>query len=250
MVRWQIGVGLLAAGIVVAAGASGRARGPLHVRPEFSAIVQPASWDACSAPPDRMAPMMTGMLGKPVTLASAPIDVLTVELKLDDGQKKRINAIQDRLEKEFKGLSKSGRGADPSAMDSKMTDILAQADKDIDGELNAEQRPLATVMLKKLSLIRSATLPPELYLELKLTDDQLKSLEDGLPDIKQENKERAKAMMSAGLARDPRKMQALMSALGEKVSSILNKDQKSLVEKYRKKHPQMMMPMMDFGSPF
>ena len=90
-------------------------------------------------------------------------------------------------------------------------------------------------------------LPPELYLELKLTGDQTKSLTDALPDIKLENKERSKAMMAAGQSADYKKMQSLMSKLGEKVSGILTKEQRSLVENYRKKHPQMAPPGISLG---
>ena len=182
-----------------------------------------------------------------MTLASAPIDVLTADLKLDDGQKKRVEAIQNRLEKVIQGATKSDRGTDPSAMFSKMTDMLTQADREIDAELTADQKPLAMALLKKLSLLRTSGLPPELSIELKLTDEQLKSLEAALPDIKLENKERNNAMMAAARSGNAKKAQGLMQALGAKVSMILTKDQKTLIERYRKKHPQTMVPMMDFG---
>lgn len=194
-----------------------------------------------------MAPMMTAMFGKPVTLATTPLPVLNSELKLDAGQKKRIDAIQGKLDKDVAAMSKGARSSDGLAMFSKMNDILAQADKDIDTELSAEQKAAAEMLLKNLTLLRESGLPPELYLELKLTGDQTKALTDALPDIKLENKERSRAMMAAGQSGDFKKVQSLMSKLGEKVSPILTKEQRSLVESYRKKHPQMAPTGISLG---
>jgi len=191
--------------------------------------------------------MMQAMQGKPVTLASAPIDVMASELKFDPAQKKKISAIQDKLEKECRTPPKGPRDTDPSAMFTRTNDLISQADKDIDAELTAEQKPPAEELLKKLSLMRTTGLPPELYLELKLSPEQLKSLEEAIPEIKSQNKERNKEMMSAAKSGNMKKVQSLMSDPVPAVAAILTKDQKSLVDKYHKKHPNMMPQMMDFG---
>jgi len=201
----------------------------------------------CGAGPDRMAPMILGMLGKPVTLAVAPLNVLATALKLDAAQKKRIEALQNRVDKEIATASKEASRSGGFAIFSKMTEIVAQADKDIEAELTAEQKPQSVTLLQSLTLLRDAGLPPDLYIELKLTEDQMKSLTDSIPDIKLENKARSKEMMAAGQAGDMKRMQGLMNKLGDKVSSILTKPQRTLVENYRKKHPQLMTPGVDLG---
>ena len=193
-----------------------------------------------------MAPMMTAMFGKPVTLATAPGSILAAELKLDAGQKKRIDALQDKLDKEIGGVSKGARPSDGFGLLTRMNDIVAQADKDIEAELSGEQKPLAVALLKNLSMLREAGIPPELYLELKLSGDQMKSLTDALPEIRQENKDRISATLAAARAGDSKKAQKLRSGPGEKVSAILTKEQRGLIGKYGKKHPQMMAPGVTF----
>src|SRR5262249_55198648 len=152
-------------------------------------------------------------------------------------QKKKITAIQEKLDKECRTPPKGPRDPDPSAMFSRTNDLIAQADKDIDAELTGEQKPLVDDLLKKLTLMRDSGIPPELYNELKLTPEQLKSLEQAAPEIKTQRQERSTEMMSAARSGKMARVQSLMSELLPAVAAILTKEQKSMVDKYHKKHP-------------
>ena len=250
MSRWQIACRLAAVGLSLGTcvGYSAQAEINGRVPSEFDAMARVPRWEACAAPPERTVPTTMAMLGKPVSLSIAPLDALTADLKLDAGQKKRVGAIQDKLEKDARGMSKNARGSDYSEQTAKMSDLVTKADKDIDAELTADQKPLSIELLKRLSTLRSAGIPLETYVDLKLTPEQLKSLEEALPDIKKENKDRSDAMLAAAKSRNMNKMRSIMESVGDKVKAILTKDQVSLVEKYRKKYPMSTTPMFDFGS--
>ena len=97
MIQWQQGRIVLAIVLAVAASASVRAQ-EAHLPGGRLRVVSVARKrrmpSACSGTSERMAPNMTAMLGKPVTLSTASLDVLAMSLKLDTDQKKRIDAVQ------------------------------------------------------------------------------------------------------------------------------------------------------------
>ena len=131
---------------------------------------------------------------------------------------------------------------------SKMNDRVAQADQEIELLLTDEQKPLVAPLLKKLTVLRETGLPPELYCELKLTDE---SRESGRDRSRCETGEQGEDGVPSSGAR-PRQSKAdakAVDSLNEKVVAILTKEQKSLVKKYRKKHPQMISPMMGMDMP-
>lgn len=196
---------------------------------------------ACAGAVERAAPLITARMGLPVALSTASLDVLAAELKLTAEQKKKVDSAQEKLDVEVRGLMYSG-DTDRTMQVTRMSEAVAQADKDVGSVLTSEQKPLVPPLLKNLTTLRSTGLPPELYCDLKLTDAQLKKLTALVPEVKQENKERMAALKRLGSRGDPDQIQKLAFALSDKVLAVLTKDQKPLVEKYRKSHPLMIIP--------
>ena len=109
------------------------------------------------------------------------------KLKLTDDQKTKIGAVQTQYTTDSKALQPApGTPPDPDARQ-KMTDLSAKATRDIEDILTPEQKPKVVELLRTLTGYNTLGLPPAVLPDLKLTDDQMKKLDDLATDTQGQN---------------------------------------------------------------
>jgi len=190
-----------------------------------------------------------GFGGGQLTLSSpaVPIDLLVKELKLTDDQKTAIVAARMKAQTDTQALMQPGAdGGRPNFQEilPKMQEINQKAAKDIDGTLKDDQKTEAAALLKNLTALQSLRIPIGTYSDLKLTADQKTKLAAASADVAKDRAAKLQELQAARQAGDQAKMQELMQGMrgngqpDEKGLAILTADQKDLVTKYIKDHPQ------------
>jgi hypothetical protein len=194
------------------------------------------------------------MMDRPLTLSATPAATLKTVFKLTDAQNQKVQAIQEKLGQDVRGLfprMERGQRPDQKALEAAMPKIEArmkQADAEISAVLTPAQRKQVPAMLKEMHALRGAGLPMSLAGTLKLTPSQLTKLE-GIGKSRSDKLRKAfagmgpgsnpgAAMQQMGQIRD----EARKSAMG-----VLNAQQKAAVEKWEKEHPRMQFG--GFGGP-
>jgi hypothetical protein len=175
-----------------------------------------------------------------------PIDLLAKELKLTDDQKTAITAARTKMQTDTQALMRPADGSQPNFAEirPKMTEINQQAAKDIDAVLKGDQKTDAAALVKNLQALQAARIPMQTYSDLKLTAEQKTKLVDLSAEITKDRTAKQEEIAAARQAGDQAKAQELQRAMfgngqpDEKGLAILTADQKDLVTKYIKDHPQ------------
>ena len=190
-----------------------------------------------------------GMMNQPLTVVSAPADVLGKELKLSEEVQKKVatiqKGVQDKATAAMQELRDSG-GFSPEAMQElqkKNAENSKKAETEIMALLTADQKTALPDVIKALQLLRTLGIPVQLSGELKLTDEQKTALGKIAVDVQKDRDAKMKEMQEARQNGDQDKMRELMQAIrpsgaNAKALAILTADQKAMVEKYIKDHPQ------------
>jgi Asp-tRNA(Asn)/Glu-tRNA(Gln) amidotransferase A subunit family amidase len=203
---------------------------------------------AFAQPPGGGFGMMRG--NQPLTLASAPAEALGTELKLTEEVQKKIAAIQKKLQEKsmaaMQELRDSG-GFSPEAMQElqkKNEESAKKAETEIMALLSDDQKKALPEVLKALQLLRTVGIPVQLNSDLKLTADQKKALTEVAAAIQKDRTAKMKEMQEARQNQDQDKLRELMQSMrgnggvNPKAMAILTAEQKAMVEKYIKDHPQ------------
>ena len=162
-----------------------------------------------------------------VSLANLPIGALDSILKLTADQKTKATAIQEKYRTDTAALRPAqGQAPDP-ANTAKLRELTTQANKDLEALLTDEQKTKWTAARKDLALLASAGIPPALFTDIKLTDEQ----KIKLAAIQKETTDKVQA-----LPQDQRR--AAMQEARQKAADVLTADQKAAIEKYNKEHPR------------
>ena len=184
--------------------------------------------------------------GGALTLANAPIDVLAKELKLSEEQKTAISTARMKVQTEMQALMRPTDGGQPNfqELQPKMQEINQKAAKDIEAVLKDDQKAEAPALLKLLSTLQALRIPVQTYSDLKLTAEQKTKLTALGAAVAKDRATKIQEMTAARQAGDQAKMQEIMQAMrgtgqpNEKGLEVLTADQKELVTKYIKEHPQ------------
>ncbi|MBB6049538.1 hypothetical protein [Armatimonas rosea] len=212
------------------------------------AVVALVSTGAFAQPPGGGFGMMRG--NQPLTLATVPAEALGTELKLSPEVQKQIAAIQkkvqDKMQAAMQELRDSG-GAGPEAfqeLQKKNQENSKKAETEILALLTDDQKKALPEVLKALQLLRTVGIPVQLSSALMLTDVQKKSLAEVAAAVQKDREAKMKEMQEARQNQDQDKMRELMQAMrgnggvNPKALAILTAEQKAMVEKYIKDHPQ------------
>lgn len=159
------------------------------------------------------------------TVSSLPVDTLDTLLKLTSEQKTKIKSIQDKLGEDSKSL-RPQPGSQPDPADrQKLRDLTKKADEEIDALLTSEQRDKLKVTLKDMDTLRGVGLPPAVFADLKLTDDQKKKFEEIAKDVRDK-------VQGGGNRRE------LTQDARSKAEALLTTEQRAALDKYMKEHPR------------
>ncbi len=192
-----------------------------------------------------------GRFGGQLSLVSVNVDVLAKELKLTDEQKTSITAARTKMQTDMQAAFQppaDGSQPDRQAMQTKMQEINKTATKEIEAALKDDQKADAVVLLKNLQTLQTLRIPYQTYSDLKLTDDEKTKLGALAADAAKDRAAKMQEMQAARQAGDQEKMQQLMQSLrgtgqpDDKAMAALTADQKDLVTKYIKDHPQGRRP--------
>lgn len=181
-----------------------------------------------------------------LSLVNAPIDVLAKELKLTDDQKTAITAARRKMQTDMQALMRPADGSQPNfqELQPKMQDINKKANTDIEAVLKDDQKADAPVLLKNLQTLQTVRIPMATYSDLKLTTEQKTKLAAVAADVAKDRAAKMQEFNAARQAGDQAKLQELAQAMrgngqpDEKALAALTADQKDLVTKYIKDHPQ------------
>ncbi|HLJ54308.1 MAG TPA: hypothetical protein VKT77_04660 [Chthonomonadaceae bacterium] len=185
-----------------------------------------------------------GRGGGQLMLVNLPADMLTKELKLSDDQKSSFEKVQTKFRADQQALRpQPGSPPDPDARQ-KMVDLSTAAQKDVDAILNTDQKTTATALVKDLTSLNSVGIPWQTYSDLKLTGEQKTKIAAISADVMKERQQKMADLQAARQAGDNQKAQEIMQSMfgngqpNEKALAVLTADQKDLVTKYVKEHPQ------------
>ena len=186
-----------------------------------------------------------GRFGQPLTLANAPLDVLSTELKLTDDQKTAIAATRAKVQTDMAALRPTD-GTQPNFQElmPKIQEINQKAVKDIEAVLKDDQKSDAPALLKNLQVLQSLRIPLQTYSDLKLTAEARTKLSEVAASVAKDMAAKAQELQTARDAGDQAKMQELMVAMrgnrqpNEKALASLTAEQRDLIAKYIKDHPQ------------
>jgi hypothetical protein len=191
-----------------------------------------------------------GGFGGPPSLSNISLTYLTAALGLNDEQKTKIQAAQEKVRTDMRAaFQDAGQGGDRAAMQAKMKEINDQAKTDIEAVLTDAQKKKVDAVLKDAGTYNGAGIPLDVVPELKLTADQKKKLADIAEAATKEQQATMKDIQDARQAGDNQKAQELMQtmrtsrqAVQEKAQAVLNDEQKASIEKYNKEHPRGQRP--------
>jgi len=187
-----------------------------------------------------------GRFGAPqISLANIPVDLLTKELKLTDDQKTSVEKVRTKMRADMQAMAPApGTQVDFRELQQKSRAINEQANKDIEAVLNDDQKKQAPELVKTLQTVQTLRIPVQTYSDLKLTDDQKKKLAALAADVEKDRAAKMQEMQAARQAGDQDKMREIMTSMrgngqpDEKTLAVLTADQKEIVQKYIKEHPQ------------
>lgn len=191
-----------------------------------------------------------GMMNQPLTLVTVPADVLGKELQLTPEIQKKVaglqQGVQDKMRAAMQEL-RDGGGFSPEAfqeLQKKNQDNSKKAETDILALLNDDQKKAVPDTIKALQMLRTLGLPIALRSELKLTEEQKKSLGELAATVQKERDARTKEIQEAMRNQDMERVRELAQGMrgnGEpsaKALALLTDEQKALVTKYLKDNPQ------------
>ncbi|WP_309712311.1 hypothetical protein [Armatimonas sp.] len=190
-----------------------------------------------------------GMMNQPLTVVSAPAEVLGKELKLSEEVQKKVAAIQkgvqDKMTAAMQELRDSG-GFSPEAfqeLQKKNTENAKKAETEIMALLSNDQKKALPDVMKALQMLRTLGIPVQLNGDLKLTEEQKTALAKIAVEVTKDRESKMKEMQEARENGDQDKMRELMQAMrtsgaNPKALAALTADQKAMIEKYIKDHPQ------------
>ena len=189
--------------------------------------------------------------GGGISLVNVPVDLLAKELKLSDEQKTTISAAQMKFTTDQRALFQppaDGSQPDRQAMMAKMQELNQAATKDIQAALKDDQKTDAVALIKSLQTLQRLRVPYQTYSDLKLTSEQKTKLTALAADVAKDMAAKQQEFTAARDAGDQAKMQELMAAMrptgqpDAKTLAVLTAEQKELIEKYVKDHPQGRRP--------
>ena len=185
------------------------------------------------------------MMNRSLTLSQVPPSTLKAVLGLTAAQEQKIEGVRNKTMQTIRSLmpqSGPGQRPDPKAFEAsrpKMEAAFKKADSDILAVLTPAQRKQVPQMLKVMEALRNSGLPMGVAATIKLTPAQIAKLQAI-------GKERSAATAKLFQGNeDPRaamqKMGSIRDAAHAKAMSVLNAQQKALVQKWEKEHPRRAM---------
>jgi hypothetical protein len=185
--------------------------------------------------------------GGPPTVSNLPLPYLAFALNLNDDQKTKIQAVQEKVRTDSRAARQpdaSGQRPDRAAVQAKMKEINDQAKSDIEAILTDTQKRKVDGAIKEAGTFNTVGIRLEVVPDLKLTAEQKTKLTDIAETATKEMQPIMKDMADARQAQDQQKMQeagqamqAARKATQDKALAVLNDDQKATIEKYDKEHP-------------
>jgi Spy/CpxP family protein refolding chaperone len=193
-----------------------------------------------------------GQFGGGGSVSSAPIAALEVGLKLTAEQKTKIIDIQKQTTTDRNKMMQELRnGGQPDqaafqAFMQKMQTMNKEADKKITDLLTPEQKKLLPAVLKDIQTLSAVGIPAPTMGDLKLTDDQKKKIADIAAASQKTMQEKMQEARQSGDFQAIREiMMTNRKETHDKALAVLTEDQKKIVAKYEKEHPQQ--PGRGFG---
>lgn len=193
-----------------------------------------------------------GGFARTPSLSTLPIGYLSWALSLNDDQKAKIQAIQEKAAADLRALRQpdaSGQRPDRATLMPKMQALNSQAKKDIEAVLNAGQRKQEDSVLKEAKTYNTAGIPLAVVPDLKLTGDQKKKFADIADEAAKDQEATQKNLAEARTAGDQQKMQEIVQtmqasrkATHDKALEVLTDDQKAAIAQYQKDHPRGNRP--------
>jgi Spy/CpxP family protein refolding chaperone len=159
--------------------------------------------------------------------AAMPIAQLEKMLSLNEEQKTKITAIQEKARAEMQAL---GNVRDAGNRE-KVQAITKKATDDITAVLNADQKKKFEALVKVGAAVRGTGIPPVAAAELNLTAEQLKKL----ADIAKETRDKTQALSQEERRTKGREIQ---DEARKKAMDVLTAEQKTKLEKYMQANPQ------------
>lgn len=180
------------------------------------------------------------------SVSTTPVAVLDIGLKLSPEQKTKITDIQKQTvtdrNKMMQDLRNGGQPPDQGAFQAfmqKMQDMNKEADKKITDLLTPEQKKALPDVLKDVQTLNAVGIPAATMGDLKLTSDQRKKLADiAAASQKSLNEKMQEARQSGDFQSLREIMMNSRKETHDKAFALLTDDQKKVIEKYQKEHPQ------------
>lgn len=187
---------------------------------------------------------------QPLTAATVPAPVLGKELKLSEEVLKKVAAlqkgVQDKQTAAMQELRESG-GFSLEAfqeLQKKNQENGKKAETEIIALLTDDQKKALPDVIKALQTLQTLGIPLPLREDLKLTEEQTKTLTERAAVVAKERAAISKQIQEAMASQDFEKVRELGQGMrgnggvDAKAAEILTAEQKALIEKYVKEHPQ------------
>jgi len=184
-----------------------------------------------------------------MSLGNLSVSTINMGLKLTAAQKTSIQTILDKRDAQIKALpalTPPAQGEMPTPEQQqamrdgfqKRQELNTAATEAITAVLTDDQKKALPDFLKEVGAMQQAGLPAGVLGDLKLTEDQKKSITAQAEKSAATMREKMQAAQQSGQRPNREEMMAMRKESTDAVMALLTPTQKAMVEKYVKDHPQ------------